>query len=369
MSGGEEHSSLDSLRHNFCLEDLQQIGKQLLRWLKRQGKEGEDIAHELEKNPLNLAKCDSLEECFEIYKVFFKNTIPSLANSNEKMQKWPCFSKIETLRDLYSWFENNDKYKKNLKSLDTILWGVDEEYTLSIIEHSGKLKRNWVSMIERFSSGHADYLLGIFYIEEVHDFIKGYKLLLSADRKGYSEKTNTYIKENNLKRKYDQWKNIDVDYMKKYIAKCVNSTISLSMGNLVNIPKEHDSHKWTEEEQELAKFVVSCCLLRGNYREKSRHELADKLFWVKTEDDELVIGKPFYFQKYFIITIIGGTLPESMGYKRYYQERLRDLSEYYYPAKYLLDINETHPILDKILFRELKTSAKINNLLLNLFEF
>ena len=76
VSGGEEHSSLDSLRRNFCIEDLQKNEQQFLHWLSRQGKEGEDIAQELQAMPTALSNCTSLEEFFEVYKILFKDIIP-----------------------------------------------------------------------------------------------------------------------------------------------------------------------------------------------------------------------------------------------------------------------------------------------------
>ena len=65
VSGGEEHSSLDSLRRNFCISDILKIEMQVIQWLNRQGSEGENIA----KN-LNIQNLNSAEDFLEVYKLF-----------------------------------------------------------------------------------------------------------------------------------------------------------------------------------------------------------------------------------------------------------------------------------------------------------
>ena len=369
MSGGEEHSSLDSLRHNFCIDDLKIIENQLLRWLKRQGKEGEQIAKRLEVMPNGLSNCSSLDDYFSIYQVFFFDIISSFSNNNEKMAKWPCFSKKGTLRDLYFWFKESGKYKKNLSRLESILWEFDEDYYLPIIEESlttNTLNKKFLGKLEKTGSGHADYLLGKYYIEQVPDFIKGYDLLLSAKKKGYTKKVQKYI-EHGLEIQYSQWRDIDIQYMKEYIEKCVNYNLVLSNSLYSNlITKERDGHEWTKREEQLALFVIRCCRLRENYSNEQRLNYAQELFYEKNANDESRVEEPFLLQKYFILSIIG---IKNHSYIVYYRNMLKDLSEYYYPAKYLLNSDETHPILDKVLFRELGTSGKISVFLNYLFEF
>lgn len=367
MSGGEEHSSLDSLRHNFSIDDLKIIENQLLRWLKRQGKEGEQIAKRLEVMPNGLSNCSSLDDYFSIYQVFFFDIISSYSKYNDKMAKWPCFSKKGTLRDLFFWFKENGKYEKNLSRLENILLEFDEDFFLSTIEESlnkNTLNKEYLGKLEKTGSGHADYLLGRYYIEQVPDFIKGYKLLLSAKKKGYTKKVQKYI-EHGLARKYNQWRNIDIQYMKEFIEKC-NNYNKISIQNTRFVPKEKDGHEWTKREEQLALFVIRCYRLKENYSNEQRLNYAEELLCEKNANDESRVEEPFLLQKYFILSIIG---IKNHSYIVYYRNMLKDLSEYYYPAKYLLNSDETHPILDKVLFRELGTSGKISVFLNYLFEF
>ena len=366
-SGGEEHSSLDSLKHNFCIDDLMIIENQLLRWLKRQGQEGEHIAKRLEVMPNGLSNCSSLDDYFSIYQVFFFDIIPSFSKNIDKMAKWPCFSKKGTLRDLYIWFKENGKYKNNLSRLESILWEFDEDYFLPIIEESlnkNTLNKEYLGKLEKTGSGHADFLLGRYYIEQVPDFIKGYTLLLSAKKKGYTKNVQNYI-GHGLARQYNQWRDIDILYMKEFIKKCNNYKISIQNTNL--IPKENDEHEWTNREEQLALFVMRCCRLKENNSIQQRYNLAQEYFYEKNANNNFIVEEPFSAQKCFILSIVGLKHHLFSGFCR---NILKDLAEYgYYPAKYLLNSDETHPILEKVLFRELGTSGKISVFLNYLFEF
>lgn len=218
--------------------------------------------------------------------------------------------------------------------------------------------------LKKAKSGYADFLLGRYYIEQVPDFIGGYNLLLSAKEKGYSKEVDKYIEEKGLKKQYNQWSNIDIQYMKEYIDKCVNYKISIKSPNLVL--KEKDGHGWTKNEEQLALFVIRCCLLRDNYSMqliRKRFDCACEYFQEKNANNELSVTEPFCLQKAFILTIVALKLADS------FVIQLKHLAEYYYPAKYLLDSDETHPILDKVLFRELGVVGKINIILNYLFEF
>lgn len=365
-SGGEEHSSLDSLKHNFCIEDLQKIEKQLHNWLKRQGEEGEKIAHRLEAMPNGLSNSSSLDDYFSIYQIFFYDIVFSFSDSNSS------FSKNGTLRDLYLWFKKERNYHKNLRGLESLLWEFDENFCLFVIEESlndRTFNKKYLEKLVASKSGLAAFLLGRYHIEYESNFTKGRECLLYAKKKGFAETVDTFMEEKQLAQKYNQWSNINVGYMKRYIKRCVKTEFALSMESIINIPMENDSHEWTEEEKDFAKFVVGCCLLRNCKNEKFRYELAKKVFTAKTDKGDTSVVNPFYLQKFFIIVLIGLKLPASMGYKNHYLGKLRELADYYYPANYLLDPKATHPLLDNAFFRELGTSGQISIFLNNIFEF
>ena len=69
-SGGEEHSSLESLKQNFCLEDIKPLlDGRLTRWLQRQGEKEQQLAEELKR--FDVQRLDQAEGAFAFLQLFF----------------------------------------------------------------------------------------------------------------------------------------------------------------------------------------------------------------------------------------------------------------------------------------------------------
>ena len=69
-SGGEEHSSLESLKQNFCLEDIKPLlDGRLSRWLQRQGEKEQQLAEELKR--FDVQRLDQAEGAFAFLQLFF----------------------------------------------------------------------------------------------------------------------------------------------------------------------------------------------------------------------------------------------------------------------------------------------------------
>lgn len=81
-SGGEEHSSLDSLLHNFNVSDIKPLlDGRLVRWLKQQGEKAlADIINEVK-----VTKLDTSQGVMDLIKIFFPKYIES--NSIKDIQK------------------------------------------------------------------------------------------------------------------------------------------------------------------------------------------------------------------------------------------------------------------------------------------
>lgn len=100
-SGGEEHSSLDSLRHNLCVQDLWPLikDKRLARWLMQLGEV--DLAHEI----------DALSECQLDFSTYLKILLLFL-----KDELGGCH--ITELYTLFSfWHDSEMRESKNYKFL------------------------------------------------------------------------------------------------------------------------------------------------------------------------------------------------------------------------------------------------------------
>lgn len=100
-SGGEEHSSLDSLRQNLCVQDLWPLvkDKRLSRWLMQLGEV--DLAHAIDA--LSVGQLD-VSTYFKILFLFFKDEMYA-----------------HCVMDLYAlvsyWHDSEMKMSKNYKSL------------------------------------------------------------------------------------------------------------------------------------------------------------------------------------------------------------------------------------------------------------
>ena len=100
-SGGEEHSSLDSLRQNLCVQDLWPLvkDKRLSRWLMQLGEM--DLAHAIDA--LSVGQLD-VSTYFKILFLFFKDELYA-----------------HCVMDLYAlvsyWHDSEMKMSKNYKSL------------------------------------------------------------------------------------------------------------------------------------------------------------------------------------------------------------------------------------------------------------
>lgn len=86
-SGGEEHSSLDSLKRNFDISNIQPLlDGRLVRWLKQQGEnELANVISEVDSDSLN-----TLQGVMNVMQIFFKDYIEANAihNSLELTKHW-----------------------------------------------------------------------------------------------------------------------------------------------------------------------------------------------------------------------------------------------------------------------------------------
>lgn len=133
VSGGEEHSSLDSLLHCFCVSDLQKVDKQLLQWLMRQGEQGIKIADKLEKFP-DWTNASAVEDYFRIYGAFF----PKLIEEN----------KIDSLYQLLTFWYDKPEFKKNVDYLVHLSFGKENAITLFCYKHEIEgLTNDWIEVL------------------------------------------------------------------------------------------------------------------------------------------------------------------------------------------------------------------------------
>jgi hypothetical protein len=156
VSGGEEHSSLDSLLHCFSLPDLQKVDKQLLQWLMRQGEQGNRIANELSRFP-NFVSASTVDDYFNIYSAFFYKLIEE--------------NDIHSLYQLLALWYGKAEYDKNARFIIKLAFEKDDDITLFCYHHRIEgLTNNWIVVLSKINRPEA---------------IKEFKTLLVQGRKKY----------------------------------------------------------------------------------------------------------------------------------------------------------------------------------------
>ena len=86
-SGGEEHSSLDSLKRNFNISDIQPLlDGRLVRWLKQQGEN--ELANVISE--VNSESLNTLQGVMNMMQIFFKDYLEANAihDSLELTKHW-----------------------------------------------------------------------------------------------------------------------------------------------------------------------------------------------------------------------------------------------------------------------------------------
>ena len=102
MSGGRDHSSLESLREHFVLTDLAKNKTQVLRWLNTLGDEGKGIAECIKQSSSFLSPAN-MNDVYATYKVFFEDYF--------------CKKKITSIDELLRTWCTQSTYKENCPQL------------------------------------------------------------------------------------------------------------------------------------------------------------------------------------------------------------------------------------------------------------
>lgn len=128
-SGGEEHSSLDSLKRNFDIYDIQPLlDGRLVRWLKQQGEN--ELANVISE--VNAESLNTLQGVMNVMQIFFKDYMEANGTND--------------LLDLIKHWLNSTYYRKNGEKLFSyIAWKLFDnpeslEITKYLYKYRGELK-------------------------------------------------------------------------------------------------------------------------------------------------------------------------------------------------------------------------------------
>lgn len=207
-SGGEEHSSLDSLKKNFDLSDVRVLlDGRLSRWLKQQGEH--DLASKIESSD----KEKLIKDDFSLCKLFFATEIDNI------------FSNIHSFAD-YCIGDSNYR-KTGINLLRNIVCDdfnvakkIYTSYGLNCF--SGK---EWISVFARYehlNDPEILFYLGRLYYESMNDSISGIKYINMAANLSLQDAIECKKKINSLgidKGKIKKWidDNWDSKYKRQYL--------------------------------------------------------------------------------------------------------------------------------------------------------
>ena len=245
-SGGEEHTSLDSLKKNFNISDIQLLlDGRLVRWLKQQGEN--ELAIKVQN--YNSKSLNCAQDIFDFITIFFQEEI--------------TLNNIQNLQGLaYYWLENK-VFINNAISLKDILIN-DIEYIKKIYYSRAATKFTTNDWIELFTKliPHKDaevlFLLGIilYFSNNEQNKEKGYRYILEAAQLHF-EKAIQFINMN--KTKYSNissntYHHIDKDTKEDYhdIDKSkIRTWLHSNWNSEYCDPQLKNPEKYTEKEREL----------------------------------------------------------------------------------------------------------------------
>lgn len=255
-SGGEEHSSLDSLKRNFNISDIQPLlDGRLARWLKQQGEnELANVISEVDPESLN-----TLQGVMNVMQIFFKNYIEANA--------------IHNPLELTKHWLSSSSFKKNGENLFyEISWLWDDPASLEIIKYLYKYREklnvpkcNWFLIFDLWINDEDEdedktdpevlYIVGkmlwegyqfndLYLKEHYPEDPDGLELIEKAARLGCQE-ANLFIFEYNRRQKEKEQQanidGIDKDKIRNWIR---HNWVGWSVGTL---PFSSDEYNYKEK--------------------------------------------------------------------------------------------------------------------------
>lgn len=335
-SGGEEHSSLDSLKMNFCIDDVRELlDGRLSRWLRQQNEIL--LAEEIEKFE-SRDLVDSDENCLSFIKLLFSKELEAI--------------EINSLFDLAKhWCIEDIKYKRNGKSLfKQRLFEYDLEATKYAYKKHLFPEESWINIFTIFkNSKDAEYLymLGKLWFDGYSgckDIEKGYKLIKEAAAYGWEEAVKFELERTFQKAKYRFWGVNREKIIDKFIRKWPNQ---LTLADY--------SYACNDKEKQIFQFLIKCKQLFFDF---------DRSFtnaWLnareKFKDRE---GHLLEYEMKTIIAILEGS---STAITR----ELEPIKDDYPPATYIY--YQKNSLLNGVQFRNLNQRNKIKFIVQHLFDF
>lgn len=340
-SGGEEHSSLDSLKMNFCISDVKELlDGRLSRWLRQQNEAS--LAEEVDK--FNAEDLDLDEKCLAFIKLIFYKELESV--------------EIASLFDLAKyWYTNDTKYRFNGESLFNRLVDTDVEVAKYVYKNN-LLPLNWIAIFlqhEDLKDPEALYIEGKLWFDGwgyCKDIEEGYSLIKEAATYGWEEALK-FVSDKIYEKNKRRFSNVDKDKIK--------DTFIKSWPSVPNLERALE-FATNNDEEIIISFLVACRVLYQKINWLTSKELMT-CAWDLLKEYENGIMK---YETIFIFTILGFDAFKKITTTG--ETRLESIKNQYPPAKSLLE-HGNNMILFNHHFLKLRINERLKLLITHLFDF
>lgn len=328
-SGGEEHSSLESLKRNFSFKDIEPLlDGRLSRWLKQQGQA--ELAQDVCNFRQESLKSES--NMLSFINLFFSSEIPE---------------NVHTLIDLAKFWETKDRYKKNSDYLYRYLLYENVEMAKYIYINSLIKGVDWIrvfSKYEKNNDGELLFILGKIWIEDKHKIKEGMEYIDRSIALGYSYATE-YRERQKEKRNGINRKKLLFWINKNW---SLYDKMELQLTNV----------DFNEIERNVLNFVFQCQMIVFDLNCNSVKYVLEKLDTYFNEDSKKMFGNEICFFKAILCMGCSWT---SIANSLFLQ-----IKDSYPLAEYMLS--------DKIFFhdmnfKEMSTISKISFIVKHLFDY
>lgn len=357
-SGGEEHASLYSLKHNFCIEDIRPLlDNRLSRWLEQQGEK--EIATSI--NTINVSSLVKEEDLFRFYKVFFREEIE---NKN-----------IHSLSELAKNWSENTEYWKNSIYLNHFLLGTNIEAAKRIFASNEQYKSpsEWRNIFIKYKdTGDAEllYFLGKVELEgakqglDDFDIETSYNYILESAKAGYKvaigfcldNSKDSFLKQHadNRKCHTNNGKRF-AGAKKEIIDKWLYSNSNWTYGAKLVVK---GSDYTNEKERSILLFICHVQQILLSYNQKGIISALRTAGF----DLDMPITTTFYKEKQFII----GLLLLEKGNKDSANSTFRMIQDYP-PAAYML--SSARYLNGNVELKAMTFETQLNFIIRNLFDY
>lgn len=386
-SGGEEHTSLDSLKRNFNISDIVPLlDGRLIRWLKQQGEnELADIIVGFDMSQLN-----TLQGVINLIKLFFGEYIEkkSINNTLSLLEDWlksSCYRKNGEylfqylLWDLCFLKENgNDKHLNILKCLyknkENLEYPCDWYLFFS----------NYIKDDENRTDPEVLFFVGkmlwegyqfndIYVNNHFKEDPEGLRLIHEAARLG-NQDANLFIFNYNLnqekKKVTGRFSGVDQDKLKRWINLYWKEDFGILEINFTWDFYDNDSNDTlkfnakdysNDKEKYILNFICQCNYLVSACANQTWESTLKKAMLFFFPEGEKNCDDILKKEKWFII----GLLKRLKGDGYAATEKFREVDDYP-PAEYML---QTDKLINNINLKEMPFPAQISFVIKHLFDY